>query len=77
MLNCFTKYYLLTTAQMTLVRLTMSIRTNEQLYLPGCLKYFKMAYGKLHCYTAMQTGATEIALKNLILGFFLFKMHTY
>lgn len=49
----------------------MSIKTNEQLYLPGSFKYFKMAYGKLHCYKAMQTGATEIVLKNLILLFYL------
>lgn len=70
-LNSFTKYYLLMIPQMTLVRVTMSIRTNEQLYFPGSFKYFKMAYEKLHHYKAIQTRATEIVFKNVILAFYL------
>lgn len=70
-LNSFTKYYLLMIPQMTLVRVTMSIRTNEQLYFPGSFKYFKTAYEKLHHYKAIQTRATEIVFKNVILAFYL------
>lgn len=46
----------------------MSIRSNEQLDLPGSFKYFKTAYGKLHHYKAIQTEATEIVFKKSYSG---------